>query len=91
MRDCSTHGYYNLSKFHQNRIKNKRVFLIAHFCKQTAEKSADIKKGNKYDRTYCIEYKKSWVDLIVSTQASNGIYSTTISELEALCYDMEEL
>ena len=31
------HEYYNLSKFHQNRIKNKGVYLIAHFCKQTAD------------------------------------------------------
>ena len=44
-----THGYYNLTKFRQNWIINKKVFIIAHFCKQTAEKTADIKKGNKYD------------------------------------------
>ena len=28
---CSTHVYYNLTKFYQNRMKNKKVFLIAHF------------------------------------------------------------
>ena len=28
---CSIHGYYNFTKFHQNRMKNKKVFLIAHF------------------------------------------------------------
>ena len=30
--DCSTHAYYNLTKFHQSRIKNKKLLLIAHFC-----------------------------------------------------------
>ena len=34
----SIHEYYNLTKFRQNRIINKKVFVIAHFCKQTAEK-----------------------------------------------------
>ena len=29
--DCSTHGYYNLTKFHQNRIKNKIFLLLGHF------------------------------------------------------------
>ena len=24
-------GHYNFTKFHQNRIKNKKVLLIAHF------------------------------------------------------------
>ena len=28
---CSAHGYYNFTKFHQNRNKNKTVLLIAHF------------------------------------------------------------
>ena len=23
--------YYNFTKFHENRMKNKKVFLIAHF------------------------------------------------------------
>ena len=27
---CSTHGYYNFTKFHQNRMKNKSVFIIDH-------------------------------------------------------------
>ena len=25
---CSTHGYYNFTKFHQNQMKNKKVFII---------------------------------------------------------------
>ena len=25
---CSTHVYYNFTKFHQNRMKNKNVFII---------------------------------------------------------------
>ena len=28
---CSRHEYCNLTKFHQNRIKNKKFILIAHF------------------------------------------------------------
>ena len=28
------HVYYNFTKFHQNRMKNKKVLLIAHFSVQ---------------------------------------------------------
>ena len=28
---CSNHVYCNFTKFHQNRMKNKKVFIIAHF------------------------------------------------------------
>ena len=28
---CSTHCYYNITKFYQNQMKNKKVSLIAHF------------------------------------------------------------
>ena len=28
---CSTHGHNNFTKFYQNRIKNQKDFLIAHF------------------------------------------------------------
>ena len=34
---CSTHEYYNFTKFHQNRIKHKKVLSMARFCKQTAD------------------------------------------------------
>ena len=30
-RNCSTHGNYNFTKFHQNQMKNKKVLLIARF------------------------------------------------------------
>ena len=29
--DCSTHECYNLTKFHQNRIKNKNFLFLGHF------------------------------------------------------------
>ena len=32
-----THEYYNFTKFRQNQIKNKKILLMRHFCKQTAE------------------------------------------------------
>ena len=28
---CSTHQYYNLTNFHQNRMKNEKYLLIAIF------------------------------------------------------------
>ena len=32
-----THGCYDLTKFRPNRIKNKKILLLGHFLKQTAE------------------------------------------------------
>ena len=34
-------GYYNYTKFHQNRMKNKKVLLIAHFSVQNYKVSVE--------------------------------------------------
>ena len=36
-----THVFYNFTKFHQNRMKNKKVFLIAHFSVQNFKVSVE--------------------------------------------------
>ena len=34
-------GYYNFTKFDENRMKNKKVLLIAHFSVQNFEVSVE--------------------------------------------------
>ena len=34
--------YYNFAKFHQNRTKNKKVLLIAHFSVQNFKVSVEL-------------------------------------------------
>ena len=40
-----THVYYNFTKFHQNRMKNKKVLLIARFSIQNFKVSVDLWKS----------------------------------------------
>ena len=40
-----THVYYNLTKFHQNRMKNKNVLLIGHFSVQNFKVSIESWKS----------------------------------------------
>ena len=35
---CSTHGYYNFTKFQQNWIKQKKVFICAHLTEVSSVK-----------------------------------------------------
>ena len=37
--------YYNFTKFHQNRMKNKKVLLIAHFSVQNIKVSVELWKS----------------------------------------------
>ena len=37
-----THMYYNFTKFHQNRMKNKKVLLIARFSAQNFKVSVEL-------------------------------------------------
>ena len=39
------HVYYNFTKFHQNRMKNKKVLLIAHFSVQNFKVSVELWKS----------------------------------------------
>ena len=36
------HVYYNFTKFHQNRMKNKKVLLIARFSVQNFKVSVEL-------------------------------------------------
>ena len=39
------HGYYNFTKFYQNRMKNKKVLLIARFTVQNFKVSVESWKS----------------------------------------------
>ena len=39
------HVHYNFTKFHQNRMKNKKVLIIAHFSVQNFKVSVELWKS----------------------------------------------
>ena len=40
-----THVYNNFTKFHQNRMKNKKVLLIAHISVQNFKVSVELRNS----------------------------------------------
>ena len=55
----ATHVYYNFTKFHQNRMKNKKVLLIDHFSVQNFKALVESWKS------YSVQLEKNllWGDM----------------------------
>ena len=53
---CSTHGYYNFTKFQQNWIKHKKVFICAQL---TEVSSVKVLLSTKWIRPWSIVWDRS--------------------------------
>ena len=66
-----THVYYNFTKLHQNRMKNKKVLLMAHFSVQNFKVSVELWKSyivrvSKYLIGWCSKCSRN-LNLFIST------------------------
>ena len=56
-----THVYYNITNFHQNSMKNKKVLLIARFSVQNFKVSVLLSFYVVYTYIYIIKVVAEWV------------------------------